>query len=240
MIIRRTGSTLQLITQPDHAALSFRIMREWDTAHFPESARKQSILNAIEHHDDGWAEADVALIFDSSGQLLDFVDAPDPIKRETSWLGVVGHDADPYAGALMAQHRLHVYRRHVDESGWREFFAVLTEARDRYLRAASIQLRQLLDDYRLVRAGDLASLAFCNNWSSTDDDECGYAMRLEGTSLLIAPDPFGGRSIEIRIVAREIPNRPYASQNEAQQAVATARHVTLTGTARATRAAVND
>jgi hypothetical protein len=237
MIIRRAESMLQLITQPDHAALALRIMRQWDAAHFPESPRKRSILSAIEHHDDGWAEADAELIVDgTSGQLLDFVEVSDAIKRETSWLGIEGRESDPYAGALMAQHRLHVYRRHVNDSEWRDFFSTVTDARDRYLRTTgSIALEQLLDDYRFVRAGDLASLAFCNNWASTDDDECGYAMRLEGTSLLIAPDPFGGRAVEIRIDAREIPNRPYSSLSEVQQTVAAAPLVTLTGVASSER-----
>jgi hypothetical protein len=94
---------------------------------------------------------------------------------------------------------------------------------------------QLFEDYRFVRAGDLASLAFCNKWSSTDDDECGYAMRLEGTSLLILLDPFGGRGFEIRIEAREIPNRRYRSQEEAQHAAAVARLVILTGVAASER-----
>jgi hypothetical protein len=237
MIVRRTESTLQLITQPDHAALAMRVMREWDTPHFPESPRKRSILSAIEHHDDGWAEADAALIVDqNSGRLLDFVEVSDAIKQETSWLGIEGRESDPYAGALMAQHRLHVYRRHVDDAGWRDFFSAVSDARDGYLRAAgSIGLERLLEDYRFVRAGDLASLAFCNNWASTDGDECGYAMRLEGTSLLIRPNPFGGRAVEIRIEAREIPNRPYRSQKEAQLAAAAARLVTLTGMASSER-----
>jgi hypothetical protein len=233
MIIRRTKSTLQLIMQPDHAALALRIMREWDSAHFPESPRKRSILSAIEHHDDGWTEADAALILDAdSGRLLDFVEVSDAVKQQTSWLGIVDRESDPYAGALMAQHRLHVYRRHANATGWRDFFSTVTDARDRYLGAVgAIGLVQLLEDYRFVRAGDLASLAFCNNWSSTDDDECGYAMRLEGTSLLILPDPFGGRAVEIRIEAREIPNRRYRSQEEAQHAAAVARLVILTGVA---------
>ena len=71
MIIRRSGSTLQLITQPAHAALSVRIMREWGSRHFPETERKASILNAVEQHDCGWAEFDEALVLDTAtGRLL--------------------------------------------------------------------------------------------------------------------------------------------------------------------------
>ncbi|MEO6214368.1 MAG: DUF3891 family protein [Vicinamibacterales bacterium] len=158
MIIRQFESTLQLISQPDHAALAFRIMRAWDVTHFPESPRN----------------------------------ANDP--------------------------------------EWRAFFSEVTAARDGYLRATgSIALSDLLADYRFVRAGDLASLAFCNQWTAVDADGCGYAMRLDGTSLRITPAPFGGRSIEIQIDAREIPNRGFASPVDAQRVVASAPIITLTG-----------
>ena len=60
-------------------------------------------------------------------------------------------------------------------------------------------------------------------------------MRLEGTSLRIAPDPFGAREVEIRIDAREIPNRPYNSLSEVQRTVAAAPLVTLTGIASSER-----
>ena len=96
MIIRQVDSTLQLISQPDHAALAFRIMRAWDATHFPESTRKQSILNAVEHHDDGWVEADEGLIVhETSGQLLDFIHAPDTVKRDTSSRGIDRLESDP-------------------------------------------------------------------------------------------------------------------------------------------------
>ena len=58
MNIRRSGSSQQLITQPAHAVLAARIMRQWEPSHFPDSSRKSSILKAVEHHDTGWAEVD--------------------------------------------------------------------------------------------------------------------------------------------------------------------------------------
>lgn len=109
MIIRRLGSSLHLITQPQHAALAARIMREWHVDHFPESPRKASILMAVEHHDDGWDDADASLVVDeASGRLLDFMEVSDTLKRETSSSGIERLASDPYAAALVAQHRLHV------------------------------------------------------------------------------------------------------------------------------------
>jgi hypothetical protein len=232
MNIRRSGSSQQLITQPAHAALAARIMRQWQPGHFPDSSRKSSILKAVEHHDIGWAEVDDILVVDeTTQQLLDFNELPDALKRETSWRGIDRLRDDPYAAALVSQHRLHVYRRHSEQLDWIGFFAGVTAARDAYLRASGAgSIEQLLRDYAFVRAGDLASLAFCNNWTNTPDDGCGYSMRVDGTTLTLVPDPFAGRVIEISIEAREIPNQRFASAHDARTILAGAPVVTLKGT----------
>lgn len=231
MIIRRLASSQQLISQRQHAALAARIMRHWQPDHFPESPRKASILNAVEWHDNGYAEIDETLVVDeATGRLLDFIEIPDALKRDTSLRGIERLTSDPYAAALVAQHRLHVYRRYHEHAEWHAFFAQVTAARDAFLGAAgSVSLDELLHDYAFVRAGDLASLAFCNNWTEVDSDGCGYAMRLEGTSMSIIPDPFGGRTIAIEIDAREIGNQSFGSAAEAQRVVASAPIVTLRG-----------
>ena len=241
MIIRRFTSSLQLITQPAHAALSARIMQEWGPTHFPDTPRKASILNAIEQHDCGWAAVDEALVLDEkAGQLLDFTEVPDAVKRETSFRGIEPLSSDPYAVALAAQHRLHVYRRYANHPEWSAFFVEMTAARDSYLRTAGASLDALLGDYRFLRAGDLASLAFCNNWDHTDEDGCGYAMHLDGTVLTIVPDPFEGRTIEIEIEARAIGNQPWRSAADARQVVASAPIVKLRGVTSGNAAAVPD
>jgi hypothetical protein len=232
MIIRRLGSTDLLISQPEHAALAARILRQWHTDHFPDSPRKASILRAIEEHDSGWLGVDEALVVDeATGQLLDFLELPDELKRETSSLGVERLASDPYAAALVAQHRLHVYRRYSDHPEWRGLFDAMREARDSHLRAAAQSLPVLLGDYTFVRAGDLASLAFCNHWTEVDveSDGCGYSMHLQGTSLFLNPDPFHGRTVEIAIDAREIGHQSFASAAEARRVVASAAVVTLKG-----------
>jgi hypothetical protein len=233
MIIRRSASSLQLITQPAHAALAARIMRQWQPDHFPDSPRKASILNAVEQHDNGWAEVDEALLVDErTGQLLDFVELPDTLKRDTASRGIEHLADDPYAAALVAQHRVHVYRRYAEHPDWREFFASVQAARDAYLQSGAWSLADLLRDYKFVRAGDLASLAFCNKWADTADDGCGYAMHLEGSTLIISTDPFDGHTIDIAIDAREIAPQAFDSAESARKVVASAPTVTLRGQVR--------
>jgi hypothetical protein len=231
MIIRRSASSQQLITQPAHAALAARMMSHWQADDFLESPRRASILHAIEQHDEGWADIDETLIVDeATGRLLDFLEVSDQLKRETSSRGIDGLASDPYAAALVAQHRLHVYRRYAGHLEWMAFFAQVTAARDSSLAAAGQgSLDQLVRDYALVRAGDLASLAFCNSWTEVAADECGFAMRLDGATLSIAPDPFGGRMIEIAIDARELGTQSFASAADARGVVASAPIVVLKG-----------
>jgi len=231
MIIRRLESSLQLISQPAHAALAATLMTYWDEDHFPASPRKSSILHAVQQHDNGWAEVDEALVVDpATGQLLDFVQLPDAFKRETSLRGIERLASDPYAAALVAQHRLHVYRRYTENPEWCDIFPTMKEARDSYLRASGAgSLDQLLQDYKLLRAGDLASLAFCCETKETDPDGCGYAMRLDGTSLLLDPDPFGGKTFDFEVEAKEIEAQSFADEAEARRVVAAAPVVVLRG-----------
>ena len=234
MIIRRRPDILHLITQPAHAALSAAIMRAWGSDHFPESPRKASILNAIEQHDCGWAEFDEALVLDAgTGELLDFTEVPNAVKRESSSRGIPPLASDPYAAALAAQHRLHVYRRYAGDPEWKPFFDEMTSTRDAYLRAAATaSLEEALSDYRFVRAGDLASLAFCNEWTDTEEDGCGYSTHFDGKTLTITPDPFERRAIPIEIEARVIDNRRFESPMAARRAITRAPSVKLRGIAR--------
>jgi hypothetical protein len=233
MIVRPNGSSRLLITQSDHAALAARIMRSWRADGFPQSARQTSILQAIEQHDNGWREVDASPLLDSAtGSVLDFITAPDEIRRSVWPRGVERLAATPYAAALVAQHALHIYRRYRPDSGWTPFFREMESARDRHLREIGT-LDDLLQDYFFVRVGDLASLTFCNGWTEvqTDDSGSGYGIRLDGSRLAITPDPFEGEEVLIEVTAREIPDRRFLSAAEASEMFRAAPEVVLTGVA---------
>ena len=239
MIVRLDGSFQLLITQPDHAALAGRVMREWRAGGLLQSPRRASILLAVEEHDNGWREADAAPLVDAAGRVLDFVGAPDDVRRPVWPRGVERLAATPYAAALVAQHALHVYRRYRENPEWAPFFAGMEACRDRHLKrspgkeAAAPTLEDLLRDYFFVRIGDLLSLTFCNGWTSvqSDDSGSGYAIRLEGTRLAVTPDPFDGRDVPLEVTARELPGRPFQSAAEAREAFARAPEVLLQGVA---------
>jgi len=236
VIVRTTENRTLLITQPDHAALAARIMRAWKRDGLSASGRRSDILLAIEEHDNGWCEADASPIIDpASGKILDFVSAPDEVRRGVWPIGIE-RLAGTYAAALVAQHALHIYRRYKGEEAWEPFFGEMEKAREHHLSAAGIRgLDDLRRDYRFLRLADLASLTFCAGWTEpqSDDSGSGYTLRLEGGRLLITPDPFGGATVELEVPAREMPGTAFSSEDDARQAWNDASRVTLKGTAQA-------
>lgn len=204
MIIRPSGSSQLLITQPDHAALAARLMQHWSADGLPDSPRRPTILLAIREHDNGWREVDRSPIVDeATGRILDFVNAPEDVRRAV-WPRGVGRLAHtPYAAALVAQHALHIYRRYRTAPAWSSFFGEMEAARARHLEATSgATLDELLRDYFFLRIGDLASLTFCNGWTDAQSDDAGYTIRLEGSRLMVTPDPFAGRRVPLEVAAR--------------------------------------
>lgn len=234
MIIQRRGSSLLLIRQPDHAALSARIMDCWRADGFPESPIRAALLHAIEHHDDGWDEIDAApLVDESTGRIVDFMSQPDPVKRAVWPRGVARLSGTPYAAALVAQHAVHIFRRYRSDAAWTEFFAGMEAARDAQIADAPRTLDDLRGDYAFLRVGDLISLTFCNGWTEpqTDDAGSGYGVRLDGPRLVVTPDPFEGGEVPFSVPARELPDRRYRSAADARDAWSSAPSVVLEGIA---------
>ena len=250
MIIQAHGSTSLLITQPDHAALSGRIMAHWKDRDFDTHPRRASILLAVREHDNGWHEVDAAPVLDPhSMQVLDFMNVPADIRRAIWPRGVqrLARDTkDRWAAALVAQHAVHVYRHYRADPEWAPFFAQMETMREEHLHAAAIaqpsagnaqptlSMDELLADYFFVRVGDLLSLTFCNAWPHAPD-ELGYAIGYEHGKLTVVPDPFDGCSVPVDVPARLLPQARFASGAEAARAFASAAISTFRGVARGLR-----
>ena len=230
MIIQRSGTALLFITQPDHARLAAAIMAAWRTDGLPDHPRRDTILLATREHDNGWLEEDQATMVDGSGEPVDFISAPAAIKHRVWPRGAMRTgDADPYAGALVARHALTVYGQQKTDAAWTPFFARM-EAVERELlaRCPPDAAGTMASDYRFVQAGDQLSLVFCNRWTApfprsplSGPGGAGKAGRtiLKGTTLEISPDPFGGARVPLRVRARRLPARTFASAAELRAAL---------------------
>jgi hypothetical protein len=233
MIVRDSGTSLHLITQPDHAALARRVMERWTPLH--DADRRASILLAIEEHDNGWREPDLAPLVDSStGRVLDFINVPVHVRQGVWPRGVARlAEDDVWAAALVAHHAVTVYDRYRPDTAWSDFFPQLERLRDELVDAARRTTAQLTHDYAFVRIGDLISLLFCTKWDEPQSYE-NWSFRRQGDRVIVSPDPFAGRDVPIAVRAREIPSRRYATDDELQQTIRSSPIVTLSGAVVAT------
>ena len=233
MIVRTLGGTLQLITQPDHAHLAERIMSRCDEV--ASHPRHGSIRRAIREHDNGWTEEDAApTVNPESGEVVDFINAPAPVRQGVWRRGIDRLAGDPWAAALVAQHAITVYGRYRTDSQWLRFFSAMEAMRDRLLLENGGTFDLLLADYAWVRLGDLISLVFCTRW--TEVQRFGrWAVSLDGTHVLVQPDLFGGRDVPFEITATELQASRFRSDAELKNALSAASTVVLRGTAAGSR-----
>jgi hypothetical protein len=233
VIVRPEGDTLVLVRQPDHARLSGDLVAAWREDGLPEDPRREEILAAVAGHDDGWAEPDAAPLWDpASGRPYDFVTAPDDVRLSVWPRGVerVRARHGPFAAALVARHPIALYDAYGRPAGAADLVARLEARIEELLREDGRADRRRLDAaYRFVAIGDLLSLAFCSGWE--EREILGYRIRVEGSRLLVAPNPFGGAEIEISVPCRRLEAASYPSERAMREAWEEAPAAGLEGTA---------
>jgi hypothetical protein len=227
MIVRPAGSSVHLITQPDHAHLAARIIEHAVT--LTAHPRRDAILLAVTEHDNGWMEEDEAPIVNrATGHVADFVNAPLAVRYRVWPRAVQRLASHPWTAALVAEHAVVVYDRFRVEEGWGPFFSGMEAARDRMIAASGLTPTELLSDYVYLRLADLISLMFCMAVSQPQQFR-DWSVQISGDRASITPDPFGGKTIPIEIHAREIPNRTFESDDDLRATIGAARDVILTG-----------
>ena len=237
MIVRNEGHTLLLITQPDHARLAEQIVAAMRSEPALDSSDRSVILLATREHDNGWAELDAEPVIEpGTGRPQDFLKGSVLIKQDL-WQRAVRRAAqmDVRAGALTAEHALTVHSYRHQTPDWRPFFDSMTAMRDDLLQQAGLLSgapRQAFEaQYRCVQLADAFSLQFCNGWKGPDAT-LEYEASMNGDVLLIAPDPFGGATVPLRVLGRRIPSRRYEDDGELRSAIAAASPLIVEGQAR--------
>ena len=239
MIVREEADSFLLITQPDHARLARDIVAAMRTEPALETAARDTVLFATREHDNGWLEVDAEpTVETATGRPCDFIAGAAHVKHELWPRGIRrAAQADPRAGALIAQHAMTVYAYRATEPEWRPFFGPITAMRDALLAqigATSGPPREAFErEYRCVRLGDSFSLQFCNGWTAPQDTY-GYIAELCGSTLWISPDPFRGGSVPLQVLGRRIAARPYVSDADLRAALAAAIPEWISGEARGT------
>ena len=232
MIIRREQATLVCIRQVDHAAMAAALVAAWRGEGLARHPRRDVILLATREHDNGWREEDEATQVDGDGEPLDFMSVSAAVKQRI-WPRAVARLAqeDAYAAALVAQHALTVHGQQRSDPAWRGFVDTMERLKREQLRRSGMAAAALASDYRFVQAGDQLSLIFCNGWTAPFPRPGGRTI-LNGEMLEIAPDPFDGASVPIRVPARRLVARPFASGEDFSSALTAAPFEWLEGQAR--------
>jgi hypothetical protein len=237
MIVRDEGHAFLLITQPDHAQLAETIVAALRTEPPLAGPARDTILLATREHDNGWIEVDAEPTIDpATGRPCDFIAGSARVKHELWPRGITRvARVHPQAGALIAEHAVTVYGYRREEPEWTEFFREITAIRDALLQRIGMLDGVARDrfeaEYRCVRLGDSLSLQFCNAWTEPHQT-FGYRAVMRDSTLLIAPDPFGGATIPLRVIGRRIPARPYHDDADVRAAVAAATPEVIAGETR--------
>jgi len=231
VIIRRERTTFFCITQPNHAALAGELMAQWKMDGLADNPRRDAILHATREHDGGWIEEDAATHVDATGEPLDFVAVPPTVKQRI-WPRAAARlaAASPYEAALIAQHALTVHGQLRQDPMWTLFFRAMEKTKAELLSRCADHAPHLDEDYRFVQTGDQLSLIFCNGWTAPFPRQGGRAV-LAGSTLEIAPDPFGGAKVPLRVMGRRIPARSYSSAADLRDTLAEAADEVLEGVA---------
>lgn len=208
MIVIDEPESWLLIRQPDHAALSERLMAAWVADGFPDRPRRDEILAATGAHDDGWIELELDPAWDPErARPYDFLTEPEE-RRHGLWpraVDLVGRAHGPYAASLVARHAA-------------------------YLSGVEAGPDTLDRDYAIVRDGDLLSLVACGAWGESTTMGGRRVRRVEG-GLEVAPDPFGGARVPYRVPCRRIERRDYGSDEALREAIDAAAWTHLPGVA---------
>lgn len=225
MIVQDLGTHLLLITQPDHALAARRVMAQWPA--LATHPRRDDILLAIEEHDAMFAATDAAPSVDAGGAIVDFLHAPFSVKHEWRAVGAARVEARPWAGALIAHHRVFVYSRFRTDSAWHTFFTEAEAGREALCALAGRSRQMLEEDYVFVRLADLISLAFCT--ASTTPEAFGKwtVQRVDG-NVRVTPGDWGA-AVPIEVLARRLPARHFASDADLRAAYAAGEVIALHG-----------
>lgn len=196
MIVVAESPRLLLVTQQDHACFAADLLALWRRDGLPEHPRREVLLFATRHHDNGWREIDAVPPVDpKTGRPYDFLSLPRRFRFELWERGVRRFATErPAAALLIACHALELHRSRAGDPAWREFLAGLEATLQELREAIGGGAAELAADYRWLRLADDLSLRLCTRSSEAAAGD-GYHARLARDGPSPAPDTRRRRTI---------------------------------------------
>ncbi len=243
MIVRDDGSAWQVVMQPDHAALAGELAGAWGGSDgFAAPRRRESVIRACAHHDDGWLAWERMARVDEDGVPMSFLKVEAGYQMDF-YRGVIAtlDDVDPYAGLLTSMHACGLYG---EDLGWTmhpvpaahrddaaRFLAHYAPQRAARIHASGADPAEVQHDYDLLQVVDRLSLHLCMR----GDGESQTIQRIVGADgtmstlrvRAVAPGvlaldhfPFAGDELEVDLWRRELPKRRLRDDGELAEALA--------------------
>jgi len=255
MIVNDNGNgSLQLVRQPDHAAMSAQIARAWRPPSALAGAIWPAMIDAVEHHDDGWFEAEKLPLIDEDGRPLDFKTMPTQTHTGIWRRGVAAaRQRDPYTGLLIALYARRLYTdattAHVDDDRVaQQFVNELTEqiaedierlssgdaAQQRAVEPTNLQtalrLLSLFDSLSLALLGGISWFDATEPLAFDDDESALTLFAGEAGEVAIDPWPFNSDDVRLTVVAREVRAKRYKYPLEVAESMGRVTPMTLAWT----------
>ena len=241
MIRRESDDGWTLITQPNHAFLSSRIMNFWGNEDFEEITPEDEVMLAIRQHDCGWEKTDsVADLNPKNGYPRNFMEMQ-PESQFEIWSECFEKHAGehPYACALIALHFSELNERTISRDPSNKAAVSLREKIREFLhRSLGIRAGEgspngylsadVQTNLRFLQVGDMISLALCHGSRSATipnvpvnylGDTVEIALSSEdGLNYTICPNPFSQDSLHFDISGRKLGKKSFGAQEELKEA----------------------
>lgn len=109
MIRRDTDNLWLLISQLEHARIAAELAEAWNDPELVDFPRRSELLSAIRHHDDGWADWELAPTINEAGEPRDFTEMPMAVASRI-WGRSIQTCADQtaFGGLWVSRHFCHL------------------------------------------------------------------------------------------------------------------------------------
>lgn len=241
MIRRESGEGWTLITQPNHAFLSSRIMNFWGNRNFESITPRDEVMVAIREHDCGWEKTDSIADFNpENGYPRNFMEMRTETQFEI-WSGCFERHLGehPYASVLIALHFSRFNERNISRDPDNKAAVSLREKIREFLRQ-SLGIRtgegslngdlpvDIRTNLRFLQVGDRISLALCHGSRSVTipDVPINYLgdttevtlFSEDGLNYTISPNPFSQDSLRFGISGRKLEKKSFGEEAELKEA----------------------
>lgn len=241
MIRRESDEGWALITQPNHAFLSSRIMDFWGNENFGSIAPRDEVMLAIREHDCGWEKTDSAADFNpENGYPRNFMEMRSESQFQIWSECFERHKGKhPYACALIALHFSEFNERNISRDPGNKAAVSLREKIRGFLRQSlGISIGEgslngylpsdIRTNLKFLQVGDMISLALCHGSRSTTvrDVPINYLgdtteiilLSEDGLNYTVSPNPFSRDSLRFDISGRKLEKKSFDAEAELKDA----------------------